>query len=124
MGPSATAGPKAQIGSTGTTPVDQTACPNKKPIRHSREGKPDGEKRLKSDKAATANPHFIEWPGLSLSCRFVAARCAVPFDGIKSKKIPIVQPILTSERQKSRFENFMMENQIDKKTIFAALCTW
>jgi len=76
----------------------------------------------KSDLRATEplqpDPHSIEWPGLSLSCRFIAARCAVPFDGIKSKKIPIVQPILTFRRQKNAIKNFIIQNQCDKKMNF------
>jgi len=43
-------------------------------------GKTDGENGLKAAEPPRPNPHFIEWPGLSLSCRFIAARCSVPFE--------------------------------------------
>jgi hypothetical protein len=44
---------------------------------------------------------FLEtWPALFFFAGFHMPRYAVPFSGIKAKKIPIVQPKLTSGREK------------------------
>ncbi|MBB3461936.1 hypothetical protein [Rhizobium sp. BK377] len=44
---------------------------------------------------------FLEtWPALFFFAGFHMPRYAVPFSGIKAKKIPIVQPKLTSEAEK------------------------
>ncbi|WP_416064224.1 hypothetical protein ACK9YZ_13995 [Rhizobium sp. ZK1] len=44
---------------------------------------------------------FLEtWPALFFFAGFHMPRYAVPFSGIKAKKIPIVQPKLTSEPEK------------------------
>jgi len=52
--------PESSTGTTGQTPVDQTAYPNKKPIRHSHEGKTDGENGLRATKPPRPNLHFIK----------------------------------------------------------------
>ncbi|UVD55444.1 hypothetical protein NE852_15225 [Rhizobium sp. Pop5] len=61
---------------------------------------------------------------LGFAAGFLGLRNAVPFDRIKAKKIPIVQPNLTFSPPKIHLK--ILSNEINgiKRWIFIAIPTW
>jgi len=68
---------------------------------------------------------FLEtWPALFFFAGFHMPRYAVPFSGIKAKKIPIVQPKLTSEPEKIHKKSLSFKINTIKTEKFVAISAW
>ncbi|MBE1506093.1 hypothetical protein [Rhizobium viscosum] len=68
---------------------------------------------------------FLEtWPALFFFAGFHTPRYAVPFSGIKAKKIPIVQPKLTSRREKNHKKFLLFKINRIKTGNFLIISAW